>query len=219
MIRSDDSVAIRHKPVVHARRRLALQLDGGDVVFWPGYFRSSFASQLFDSLRSGTSVRWRQDDIVMFGRRVPQPRLTAWIADPGVTYRYSGLTLEPQDWPSPLDELRMRLATDLQTRLNSVLVNLYRNGDDAMGWHRDNETVLGPEPVIASLSLGETRFFDLRHRHYREKRLAVQRFELRSGDLIVMRGATQQNWHHRVPKQKARNGARINLSFRFTGSV
>ena len=214
---SETSPATRSRPQLHAREHAALDLDGGAVEFRPHYIDVNRAAQLLDSLQSVLGIRWRHDDIVMFGRRVRQPRLTAWIADAGVTYRYSGLTLEPQNWPQPLDELRNRLAHDLQTSFNSVLANLYRDGDDSMGWHRDNESELGPEPVIASLSLGETRYFDLRHRCYRENRLPVQRFELQSGDLIVMRGATQQNWHHRVPKQKTRNGPRINLSFRHAG--
>lgn len=216
MICSEQSAATRQKPVVHARRRTALKLDGAEVLFWPGFLAADMAAQLLDSLQSGLSVQWRQDDILMFGRRVRQPRLTAWIADPGVSYRYSGLTLDPQDWPAPLDRLRERLARKLGSPFNSVLVNLYRDGNDSMGWHRDNETELGPEPVIASLSLGQTRYFDLRHRRYRENRLPVQRFDLHSGDLLVMRGATQRNWHHRVPKQRTRNGARVNLSFRNT---
>ena len=216
MTRPETSPAARPGPQLQARRDAALDLDGGAVEFRPHYIDVRTADRLLDTLQSGPDVHWRHDDIVMFGRRVRQPRLTAWIADPGVTYRYSGLTLEPQTWPRPLAELRTRLARDLHTAFNSVLANLYRDGDDSMGWHRDNESELGPEPVIASLSLGETRYFDLRHRHYRENELPVQRFELQSGDLIVMRGATQQNWHHRVPKQKARGGARINLSFRHT---
>ena len=204
----------RRKPVLMPRRNEALQLDCGAIDYRPDYVGRAAAAQLLDYLAS--VIEWRQDDIMMFGRRVAQPRLTAWIADPGVTYRYSGLTLTPHPWPARLDTLRQRLGDELGQPFNSVLVNLYRDGNDTMGWHRDNETELGPEPVIASLSLGETRYFDLRRRDYREHGQPVQRFELHSGDLLVMRGAMQQHWQHRVPRQKTRTGRRINLSFRQT---
>ena len=198
----------------HERALKHLRLPGAEVSFWPAFVAADEAAAGAAALRD--ELAWRDDELVMFGRRVAQPRRTAWIAVDGIAYTYSGLTMTPDPWHAVLKALHERLQRSLHTRFNSVLANLYRDGADHLGWHSDNERELGEQPVIASLSLGATRTFDLRHRGYRDNGLPVQRFELHSGDLLVMRGDTQRHWQHRVPKRQSERGWRINLSFRDT---
>jgi alkylated DNA repair dioxygenase AlkB len=154
-------------------------------------------------------IAWAQESMMMFGHRVAFPRLTAWYGDPGAAYTYSGVRNEPQPWTPLLRELRDRAAAVAGARFNSVLLNRYRDGRDGMGWHADDERELAP--VIASLSVGAVRTFELRHRADRE-RIALP---LGSGSLIVMAGDTQRHWMHRVPKNPHAQGERINLTFRW----
>lgn len=198
--------------ITHDRVLKHLRLPRGDVCYWPGFLGADEAATAAATLYA--ELPWRDDEITVFGRTVAQPRRTAWIADPGVHYSYSGLALTPAAWTTSLQSLRATLERALHAPFNSVLANLYRDGADYMGWHRDNERELGPDPVIASLSLGATRVFDLRHRSYRDNGIPVQRFVLHSGDLLIMRGETQRQWQHRLPKRLAARGWRINLSFR-----
>lgn len=154
---------------------------------------------------------WRTDDIVLFGKRHPIPRLHQWFADPSLTYTWSRLKMEPQAWTPLLDELRDVVSEACGVRFNSVLANLYRDGSDAMGWHADDEPELGPEPVIASLSLGATRDFQLKHRTLD---LPTQTLALTHGSLLVMAGTTQACTKHALPRRKRCSEPRINLTFR-----
>lgn len=154
-------------------------------------------------------LEWEQRHLVMFGKEVAEPRLSAWYGDQ--SYTYSGVTLRPRAMTPELEDLKSVCETGSGTRFNSVLVNLYRNGDDSMGWHADDEPELGPSPVIASLSLGATRRFRFRHRRTRE----IVEHDLTGGSLLVMSGACQSAWMHAVPKQKRITEARVNLTFRF----
>jgi alkylated DNA repair dioxygenase AlkB len=147
----------------------------------------------------------------MFGRWVDSPRLSCWIGDPDARYRYSGQTFEPHPWPQVLLPLRVRLRKELGIDFNSVLANLYRDGRDAMGWHSDDEPELGAEPVIASVSLGAARRFVLRRRDDHTVRNA---FLLEPGSLLVMRGSSQRDWQHALPRTAKPVGPRINLTFR-----
>lgn len=158
------------------------------------------------------TLAWEQRHLTMFGRRVAEPRLSAWYGDEG--YTYSGVTLEPRSMTRDLDELKKLCEEISGTTFNSVLVNHYRNGDDSMGWHADDEPELGPSPIIASLSLGATRRFRFRHRRTRE----IVEQDLTGGSLLVMSGACQSAWMHAVPKQKRITEARVNLTFRFIHS-
>ena len=152
---------------------------------------------------------WRAETVLVYGKRHPQPRLTAWYGD--ASYTYSGLRLEPLPWTPLLLELRAAVEAACGQRFNSVLLNLYRNERDSMGMHSDDEPELGPAPVIASLSFGATRTLVLRHQ--RDKR--VLRLPLTDGSLLLMGGATQQNWVHGINKSTRPLGARINLTFRY----
>lgn len=186
-----------------------LNLLDADIVFYPFFLGQLESDRLLHELME--TIEWRQDWITIYGRSMPQPRLTAWYGDRGKSYTYSNITMHPTDWTSTLLDLKTRVEGITGVSFNSVLLNLYRNGNDSMGWHSDDEPELGPNPVIASLSLGGTRRFMLRHR--REKDLKHQ-LELTSGCLLIMQGATQHNWQHQISKTKRQVLPRINLTFR-----
>ncbi len=155
---------------------------------------------------------WRQDPVRLFGRSYPQPRLVAWHGDPGASYRYSGLRLEPLPWTGLLARLRDQAAALAGAAFNSVLLNFYRDGQDSMGLHSDDEPELGPEPIIASLSLGAERRMLFRHRTRRD--LPPVRIPLPCSSLLVMRGPTQLHWKHGIEKLRGGCGKRLNLTFR-----
>ena len=159
-------------------------------------------------------IDWRQDQISLFGRTVPIPRLQAWFGDQ--PYTYSGVNLSPQSWIDELSRIRASLTELLAYDFTNVLVNLYRDGQDSMGWHRDNEPELGSEPVIASVSLGAARRFQLRHLDRANNGEPVVNYQLTPGSLLVMAGETQHYWEHCVPKlgKTVQCGPRINLTFR-----
>lgn len=167
------------------------------------------ADRAFRALRS--RIPWRQGHLQMFGSEIPVPRLEAWIADEGLDYTYSGLHHAPEAWFDEVVELREVTARLAGTSFNSVLCNLYRDGNDGVDWHADDEREFGPMPVIGSLSLGATRRFDLRRADDHQIKVGM---ELHHGDLVIMRGTTQSLWRHRVPKTKRPVGERINLTFR-----
>ena len=152
---------------------------------------------------------WREESVVVYGKRHLQPRLTAWYGD--ASYTYSGLRLEPLPWTALLLELRAAVEAACGHNFNSVLLNRYRNGRDSMGMHSDDEPELGADPVIASLSYGATRTFILRHK--RDKRTV--RLPLEDGSLLLMRGQLQRNWLHGINKSTRPLGERLNLTFRY----
>jgi len=153
---------------------------------------------------------WTQGRIRMFGREIPEPRLTFFEGDSGVRYTYAHRSLEGHGWTPELEALRDRFASDFGIRTNTVLANLYRDGHDSMGWHRDNEPELGHDPLVVSLSLGATRDFDVR----RDTDRWTQRFALGHGDLLVMGSESQTKWMHCLPKRLRVGDLRINLTFR-----
>ena len=156
-------------------------------------------------------VRWEQHWLTLFGRRIAAPRLSAWYAEPGCSYRYSGLSLAAQPFTPVLAQIRARTEALAGHGFNSVLLNLYRDGADGMSWHSDDEPELGPEPLIASLSLGATRRFLLRRRDAPRTRLGI---DLADGSLLLMAPPLQRHWLHSVPKTRRATGARINLTWR-----
>lgn len=195
------------EPPAPARR---LPLPDGSLWHWPRFVEPAEADALLEQLIG--RVPWQQHRVRVYGREHPTPRLCAWYGDAGARYAYSGQSLSPLPWLPSLAALRRRLEAALGRPFNSVLVNLYRDGADGMGWHSDDEGSLGSEPVIASLSVGATRRFVLRHR--RRGDLPRLDLPLRDGDLWVMAGALQTHWRHAVPKTRQAVGPRINLTFR-----
>jgi alkylated DNA repair dioxygenase AlkB len=191
-------------------RRVALP-GGGELSWGAEFLPPEEADRAFTSLLAG--VPWKQEHVVLFGRRIAQPRLSCWMGDPGAVYTYSGATFEPSPWVEAAAAIRRRLEAATGALFNSVLLNLYRNGADSMGFHADDEPELGDAPVIASVSLGATRRFVLRPRRRRGS-TPTMRLPLDHGSLLVMRGETQKLWSHGVPKEPQVAGARINLTFR-----
>jgi alkylated DNA repair dioxygenase AlkB len=186
-----------------------LPLGDAAIAFDAHWLANTDADRLLRGLRD--DVPWEVHRIRLFGREHASPRLSCWIGDPGTGYRYSGSTFEPRPWLPALLELRERLCAELGTAFNSVLANLYRDGRDCMGWHSDDEAELGPEPVIASVSLGASRRFVLKHRREPQHKLEIA---LPHGSLLVMSGATQRNYRHALPRTAKPVGERINLTFR-----
>lgn len=178
--------------------------DGGLLVYHPHFLDTEEADELFALLQS--LPPWKQE-VTSFGR--PFPRLTSYYADPGVSYRYSGVEHQSLPWPEHLSELRRRVEEAAGAPFNSLLLNYYHDGSDSIGYHTDAEPELGLNPVVPSISLGATRRFLLRHMRTKELRT----FDLTHGSLLIMAGTTQHHWQHSVPKAKAA-GERINLTFR-----
>ena len=181
-------------------------VNNGRLYWSPNFIASNEADELFELLRN--QVKWREDEIKLFGKTMPIPRLQCWYGDS--PYKYSNITMQPEPWLPHLLELKQRCESVANSRFNSALANLYRNGQDSNGWHSDNEPELGTNPVIASLSFGETRRFHLKHKTTKEKIT----FDLASGSLLIMAGEMQKFWLHTLPKTKVNTGARLNLTFR-----
>ncbi len=185
-----------------------IELAGATLGFDPEWLACAEAEALFVSLVA--NIDWEVHRIRMFGRQIDSPRLSCWIGDPGASYTYSRTRFEPHPWPSVLLPIRERLRDTLGVDFNSVLANRYRSGRDAMGWHSDDEPELGPQPVIASVSLGAPRRFALKPRA-EGGRLTL---ELPHGSLLVMRGDTQARYRHALPATARPVDERINLTFR-----
>ena len=184
-------------------------LPGAELRFASDWLAAVEADALLISLREG--IHWETHRIRLFGREVDSPRLSCWIGDEGAAYTYSGARFQPHPWPAALPTVRQRLTDELGCVFNSVLANRYREGRDYMGWHSDNESELGPQPLIASLSLGATRRFVLKHRHDSSRKLEL---EMPHGSLLVMGGDTQRNYKHALPRTARPLGERVNLTFR-----
>lgn len=188
--------------------KLVISKDG-EVILYQIFFSTKESNLFFAQLRS--NVKWRQENIWMFGKTIPIPRLSAWYGDEGKSYTYSGITHHPLPWIPVISQIKNRIEIISKVKFNSVLLNLYRHGKDSMSWHSDDELELGKNPIIASVSFGETRRFCFRHKQFKAEKVAIN---LTHGSLLLMRGATQHYWQHQVPKTAKVVDARINLTFR-----
>jgi alkylated DNA repair dioxygenase AlkB len=189
-----------------ARRQANLLPHDGELWLIERAIAAPDADRLQGALLA--AIDWRQETATIMGRRVPIPRLTAWHGEAG--YVYSGIRMSPMPWNAPLLELRAAAEACAGQAFNSVLLNLYRDGRDSVSWHADNEPGLGRNPVIASISLGAVRRFQLKHRQS-GARVAL---DLAHGSCLVMAGATQHHWVHQLPKTAQPVGPRTNLTFR-----
>ena len=180
----------------------------GSAVLFPDFLCESDADKYFSGLHNNTP--WEQNFIRLFGKEVSEPRLSTWHAEADLPYTYSGVPRTPHPWKEPLSSLRTACEAHTGQSFNGALLNLYRTGLDAMGWHSDDEAVNGPNPVIASISLGAERRFDFRHKESREMISVV----LPHGSLLVMSGACQTFWLHRIAKTTRQTEPRINVTFR-----
>lgn len=190
----------------------SISVPDGNLEWFPNFLPSYVANRCFSELID--HVPWQHEHVTMYGQRIAVPRLTAWFGDPRTTYTYSGITMSPKPWTPLLLELKSRVETKVPgAPFNSVLLNLYRDGNDSVSWHSDDEPELGRNPVIASVSLGQARTFRLKHKL--DASIPKVEIELTHGSLLVMGGALQHFWKHQLPKRRSQNlGPRINLTFR-----
>ena len=186
-----------------------IDIPDAEVFLYPSLLSNEEADQLFDTLKK--SIIWEKHKIKLYGEAHDVPRLTAWYGDPNKSYEYSGIKLKTRLWNAGLLKIREKIETISKTKFNSVLLNLYRSGSDSVLWHSDDEPELGKNPVIGSLSLGEAREFQMKHKYNRDLK---QNILLQHGSFLLMKGKTQHNWLHQIPKRKNLKGERINLTFR-----
>ena len=184
-------------------------LPDAELEYFPNFLNKEKADLLLEKLLE--EVPWQQQNIKLFGKEIPQPRLTAFYAEQGISYTYSGLQLKPNSFSTELWELKQKTQELSGYDFNTCLANLYRHGNDSMGWHADDEKVLGKNPVIASISLGGIRRFQFKHKTNKDLKESI---ELQHGSLLIMKGSMQHFWKHQLPKTKKEVAPRINLTFR-----
>jgi alkylated DNA repair dioxygenase AlkB len=185
-----------------------LPLIDADLQLWRQVNLGRSYDCLLQTLIDDTA--WRQEEITVYGKPYLQPRLSAWYGD--LAYSYSGIRLEPLPWTPTLLNIKRQVEALVEHEFNSVLLNYYRDQNDGMGMHSDDEHELGPQPAIASLSLGEVRSLLLKHKS--RKALKTVKLALAAGSLLLMQGETQQYWRHGINKQRQPCGPRVNLTFR-----
>jgi alkylated DNA repair dioxygenase AlkB len=189
-------------------RREIINIEGGELEYISNFLSEERALFYYNHFLE--NVEWQSDTIRIFGKTHTIPRLQAWYGDEDAKYSYSNIDLEPLPWTKELLELKKAMRPFSSEDFNSVLLNLYRTGKDSNGWHSDDEKELGPEPEIASITLGQERIFHLKH-----KKLALKKsLLLEHGSLLIMKGETQKNWKHQIPKTAKYVEPRINLTFR-----
>ena len=187
-----------------------IKLKDGEVWYMENFIPLDKANSYFKNFVE--TINWRQEEIKMYGKTYPVPRKTAWYGYEGFNYKYSGILCNPEPWTKELLGIKSVIESFLpESDFNSVLLNLYRDGSDKVSWHADDEKGLGINPLIASVSLGATRRFDLKHKTDPDEKLQL---ELAPGSLVIMKGALQHNWLHQIPVQKRITASRINLTYR-----
>ena len=191
----------------HEKR--VLQLPNAELIYIPNFYSQEIATSYFDLLLN--SVAWQQDEIKIYGKTYQQPRLTALFASNNQPYSYSNITMIPKPLTSELSQIKHDVEQASEHSFTSVLLNLYRDGNDSNGWHADNEKELGTNPIIASVSFGEARVFQFKHRDIKQE---THKLLLEHGSLLLMKGEMQHYWLHQIAKTKKPMGRRINLTFR-----
>ena len=177
--------------------------------YYPRFVARTDSIELLSKLVK--EVPWKQPTIQMYGKVLLTPRLTAWFGDSEKSYQFSGTKFDPIPWTKELMLLKEKIESTTGISFNSVLLNYYRNGNDSVAWHSDNERELGKDPNIASLSIGQPRRFEFRHKDDHSRKYGLT---LENGSLLIMKGDLQHQWEHRIPKSKKETAARINLTFR-----
>ncbi len=184
-------------------------LPNAEIIYYPHFFDQKVADEIFSQLK--TEIPWQQDEIRVFGKTHQQPRLTALFGNDGKPYSYSNIKMQPNPWTLLLQKIKSYVESTSDTNFTTVLLNLYRDGKDSNGWHADNEKELGNYPIIASVSFGTERVFQLKHNTIPGLK---QNIVLEHGSLLLMKGTTQHFWKHQIPKTAKPIGSRINLTFR-----
>lgn len=188
--------------------KIILPLTDGVFEYYPNFLSSEQADNFFMQLQK--EVSWQQDSITLFGKTHLQPRLTALYGNNGKPYSYSNIIMHPKNFSSLLTHIKEEIETLCNENFTTVLLNLYRDGNDSNGWHADNEKELGRNPIIASLSLGEERVFHIKHNTKDEK----FKLNLENGSLLLMKEGSQVHYKHQIPKSQTSKKPRINLTFR-----
>ncbi|MGQ0442234.1 MAG: alpha-ketoglutarate-dependent dioxygenase AlkB family protein [Methylophilaceae bacterium] len=189
---------------------VSYDMPDGEVLLFKHLFNRSESDLFYNTLL--VSTKWQQDKIKLYGKAFDLPRLTAWYGDSDKTYTYSGIPMRPLAWTPELLRIKQRIEEEAETVFSSVLLNQYRTGQDSVSWHSDNEKELGNNPIIGSVSFGETRMFQMRH--LKRKDLPRLDIPLSHGSFLLMRGPTQHHWEHQIPKTARAVKPRINLTFR-----
>ena len=191
-------------------KTILYDLPDADITLFDNFFTNQESKNFHQKLID--NIQWRQDKIKIFGKLIDQPRLTAFYGDGAKDYSYSGIVMKPNDWNDELLFIKNRVEEVAKIKFSSVLLNYYRDGKDSMGWHSDDEKELGKNPVIGSVSFGESRVFQIRHKFQKEiKKVDI---DLKDGSFLLMKGTTQHFWQHQIPKTKRELESRINLTFR-----
>jgi alkylated DNA repair dioxygenase AlkB len=190
-------------------REEVLSMPNAEVTFYRNFFDLRESDKIFQLLHD--EINWRQDKMKLYGKDIDLPRKTAWYGDQNKSYTFSGIHLNPEPWTPILLQVKERIEKVSGVKFNSVLLNLYRHGNDGISWHTDAEPELGENPVIGSVSFGGTRRFMFRHRQDQTLKTEV---ELTHGSFLLMAGETQHFWQHQIPKTSRQVEPRINLTFR-----
>jgi alkylated DNA repair dioxygenase AlkB len=188
---------------------IVLNLPDAEIIYFPTFLKKEEADAIYNELIQ--NIPWQQDEITVYGKKHLQPRLTALYGNEGKPYSYSNIVMQPHPWTSLLQKIKSHIESVSKTNFTTVLLNYYRNGSDGNGWHADNEKELGTNPIIASLSLGAERTFQLKHNSDSTLKKSLI---LEHGSLLLMQGTTQHFWKHQIPKTTKPIGPRINLTFR-----
>lgn len=186
-----------------------LNLPDAEVIYYPHFFDKEEADIIYAELTN--EIPWQQDEITVYGKKYPQPRLTALFGNEGKPYSYSNIKMQPHPWNLLLQKIKSKVESVSDTNFTTVLLNYYRDGKDSNGWHADNEKELGTNPVIASVSFGAERTFQLKHNSDKDQKKSIV---LEHGSLLLMKGTTHHCWKHQIPKTAKPIGPRINLTFR-----
>ncbi|WP_020532727.1 alpha-ketoglutarate-dependent dioxygenase AlkB family protein [Flexithrix dorotheae] len=184
-------------------------ISSAEIYYHPNFYEKEGAANILSQLQK--EIVWEQKEIQLFGKTFNQPRLTAFYGENGISYTYSKLTWKAIEWHPVLQGIKQKIEMEYHEQFNCVLLNFYRNGNDSMSWHSDDEPELGKNPVIASMSFGAKRKFQLRKKENKKEKYDL---ELENGSLLLMKGKTQHLWQHQLPKSKKETGVRINLTFR-----
>ncbi len=195
--------------MIFSNKACVFDFEGYEILLFKNLISVKESYKIYNKLLN--TIEWRQDSLNFGGKKVLIPRLQAWYGDPDASYKYSGLKLHPKPWTKTLLEIKELVEFHAIHKFNSVLINYYRNGKDSMSWHSDNERELGQNPLIASISFGQTRKFSLKHNEDKSKKLDMC---LDNGSLLIMPKGLQEICKHQLPKQPNLTSGRINLTFR-----
>jgi alkylated DNA repair dioxygenase AlkB len=190
------------------QEKIVFDLPDAEIEYHPSLFNSEKANELFELLKN--EIPWQHDEITVYGKKHLQPRLTSLFGNDGKPYGYSNIIMQPNRWNPLLMFIKNEVEVICNENFTTVLLNYYRDGKDSNGWHADNEKELGRNPIIASVSFGAERVFQLKHNVTNQR----QNINLENGSLLIMKGTTQHFWKHQIPKSSKEIGARINLTFR-----